>query len=106
MAELSNPQLVNLSNEYARPVADDIAALDVLQAATLATYAARDLGTIINAGGAGELVADGSVTDGRTRVTGGDVFNLITLLTDLNTFLAASGRRDVIAKWQVNGVKP
>lgn len=50
-------------------------------------YNQRDLGTIINAGGASELIADGSQTDGRTRVAGGDVFNEVTLMQDFLTFM-------------------
>lgn len=102
MAELSNPQLVSFSNEQARVVADKLAGLNAFADIVQATYAARDLGTIINDGGSGELIADGSATDGRTRCTGGDVFNLITLLNDLDTFMT-QGRKDVIAKWRVNG---
>jgi hypothetical protein len=34
--------------------------------------------------------------------TGGDVFNLVTLINDFQTFMT-SGRVDVLYKWQVNG---
>lgn len=103
MAEHTNPQLVEFANSDLRGLADKLAALDALLAPIVATYNARNLGTIINDGGAGELIADGSQSDGRTRVVGGDVFNLITLIQDLQTFIT-SGRRDVIFKWQVHGV--
>lgn len=102
MAELSNPQLVNFANEHARSVADKLAALNAFSAVVTATYLARDLSTPIEAGGASNLITDGSQTDGRTRVAGGDVYNLVTLLNDLNTFMT-QGRKDVIAKWRVNG---
>lgn len=102
MAELSNPQLVDFANAQARVVSDKLAALNTAAATLIATYNARDLGTVINDGGAGNLIADGSETDGRTRVTGGDVFNLVTLLADLDGFMT-QGRKDVIAKWRVNG---
>jgi hypothetical protein len=60
---------------------------------------------VINAGGSSGPVLDGSATDGRTIATGGDVFNFITLLQNMQTFFADVGRRDVIAKWNVNGHK-
>lgn len=100
---IDNAQLTNFANEDCRPLADLLAKLDAALAPFVATYNARDLGTIINDAGAGELIVDGSESDGRTRVAGGDVFNLISLVNDLQTFIT-SGRRDVIFKWQVNGV--
>lgn len=103
MADLSNPQLVHFCNEDVRQLADRLAALDVALTPFLETYNARDLGTIIEAGGAGNLIDDGSEQDGRTRVVGGDVYNFVTLIQDLQTFIT-TGRRDVIYRWQVNGV--
>lgn len=103
MANLSNPQLVHFCNEDVRQLADRLAALDAALTPFLETYNARDLGTIIEAGGAGNLIDDGSEQDGRTRVVGGDVYNFVTLVQDLQTFMT-TGRRDVIYRWQVNGV--
>lgn len=102
MAEITNPQVVNFANEYGRGVCNALSALNALSAIVRDTYLARDLPTPIEAGGAGNLITDGSQTDGRTRVTGGDIYNLITLLNDLNTFMT-QGRKDTIAKWRVNG---
>lgn len=102
MAEIANAQVTEFCNSDLRTVADLLQKLVILGPAHIATYNARDLGTIINDAGASELIADGSQVDGRTRCTGGDVFNLITLLQDLSTFFT-QGRKDVIAKWQVNG---
>ena len=104
MAELSNPQLVDFANSYLRPLADALAKAHLDLQPVEDTYNARDLGTVINDGGAGNLIADGSVSDGRTRITGGDVFNFITLINDLQGFLT-QGRLDVIFKWQVHSVR-
>ena len=101
---LDNVQLIAFCNEDLRPIADALVAIDVKLAPILAEYAAKDLGNIITAGGSSGPVLDGSAADGRTIPTGGDVFNLITLLTDLQSFIT-SGRRDVLYKWQVNGSK-
>lgn len=104
MAELSDPQLVDFCNATLRPLADRLQSLATLLPLAEAVYNARNLGTIINDGGAGNLIADGSDSDGRTRRVGGDVYNLITLVQDLQTFLT-QGRKDVIAGWQVNGLQ-
>lgn len=104
MAELVNAQLINFTNESLRVLADNLQVLSVALPQIVAVYNARNLGTVINAGGPSELLTDGSAVDGRTRVTGGDVFNLITLAQDLVAFLTR-GRLDVIAKWQVNGLR-
>ncbi len=102
---LDAPQLTEFCNDELRQVADRIKALDLRSAAAVAEYNARNLGTVINDGGSSGPVLDGSASDGRTICTGGDVFNFVTLLQDLQTFFAASGRRDVISKWNVNGHK-
>lgn len=103
MPEINNPQLRQFCNESLRVIADDLAHIDSILAGLLATYNDRDLGTIINSAGASNLITDGSETDGRTRCSGGDVYNMVTLLQDLQTFIT-TGRRDVLYKWQVNGV--
>lgn len=100
---LDSPQLVEFANNELRQLGDLIMRLDLRVAAAIGEYNARDLGTVINAGGSSGPVLDGSATDGRTICTGGDVFNFVTLLQNLQTFLGESGRRDVIAKWNVNG---
>ena len=102
MAEHTNPQVIEFANVDGRQIADALARLITRTADAKATYLARDLATPIEATGAGNLIADGSASDGRTRVTGGDIYNLVTLMTDFQTFMT-QGRRDVIAKWKVNG---
>jgi hypothetical protein len=99
---LDNPQLIEFCNADLRVAADRMRQLLTRTEAANATYLARNLGTIINDGGSSNPVLDGSATDGRTVCTGGDVFNFITLLNDFNSFMT-QGRREVLAKWQVNG---
>lgn len=101
---LDNPQLVEFCNDELRQIADKFVALKNRVDAAVEEYNARNLGTIINDGGASNPVLDGSATDGRTVATGGDVFNLVTLLQNFQTFLDAD-RVDVVYKWQVNGNK-
>lgn len=105
MAEIDNPQLRSFCNDSLRRVSNQLADIDQKLTGIIAEYNAKGLGTIINDGGSSNLIADGSASDGRTRVAGGDVYNLITLLTDLQTFVT-QGRRDVLAKWQVNAYQP
>jgi hypothetical protein len=105
MPELDNPQLRTFCNEVLRPAADAMARLDLIAPGIAAEYNQKLLGTVIDSGGSSNLVADGSAVDGRTRVAGGDVYNLITLIAAFRTFIDASGRRDVLAKWQVNGLR-
>jgi hypothetical protein len=100
---LDNVQLVEFSNDEVRQMGDLCTRLDIRTAALNAEYLARGLGDIITAGGAGNLIVDGSATDGRTPCTGNDLLNMVTLVQALQTFFAVAGRRDVIAKWNVNG---
>ncbi len=99
---LDNPQLVEFCNDELRQIADRFVALKIRVDAAVEENNARDLGTVINNGGSSGPVLDGSSTDGRTIATGGDVFNLVTLMQDFQTFMT-SGRIDVLYKWQVNG---
>jgi len=102
---LDNAQLTEFANDELRQLGDLIKKLDLRSAAAISEYNARNLGTVINDGGSANPVLDGSATDGRTICTGGDVFNLVTLLQNLQTFFSESGRRDVVNKWNVNGHK-
>lgn len=102
---LDNPQLVEFCNDELRQLGDLLTRLDLRANAAYAEYLARNLGTIINDGGSANPVLDGSAVDGRTICTGGDVFNFITAIQALQTWFADPGRRDVIAKWNVNGHK-
>ena len=102
---LDNAQLVEFANDELRQLGDRLTALDLRSAAAIAEYFARDLGTIITAGGSTGPVLDGSATDGRTIATGDNAVSMITLLQNLQTFFDVAGRRDVIAKWNVNGHK-
>jgi hypothetical protein len=100
---LDNPQLVDFCNTELRQIADKFVALKIRIDSAHAEYNQRNLGTIINDGGSSNPVLDGSLTDGRTIATGGDVFNIVTLMTDMQAFLTA-GRVEVLYAWQVNGV--
>ena len=100
---LDNPQLADFCNGELRQIADKFVQLKTRVDAAYAEYLARNLGTVINDGGSANPVIDGSATDGRTIATGGDVYNMVTLLQDFQTFYT-SGRNDVLFKWQVNGV--
>ena len=102
---LDNAQLVEFCNDELRQLGDMLTRMDLRTTAANAEYLARNLGTIINDGGSSNNVLDGSASDGRTICTGGDIYNLITLIQALQTFFAVAGRRDVIAKWNVNGHK-
>ena len=101
---LDNAQLIEFCNDECRQIADMLVRAKIRVDSAVAEYNARELGTIINAGGSSGPVLDGSATDGRTIATGGDVFNLVTLMQDLQTFMT-QGRVDVLYKWQVNGSK-
>ena len=104
MAELSDPQLADFCNTALRPLADKLQTLITQAPLAVAIYNARNLGTVLDKGGAGNLVEDGSAVDGRTRRSGGDIYNFVTLLMDLDAFMT-QGRKDVIAGWQVNGLR-
>lgn len=99
---LDNAQLTEFCNDELRQIADKFVGLQIRVDSAVAEYNARNLGTIITDGGSSNPVLDGSAVDGRTIATGGDVWNLVTLMQDFQTFMT-QGRIDVLYKWQVNG---
>jgi len=100
---LDNAQLVEHCNDELRQLGDLATRFIARVKAAKAEYLARNLGTIINDGGASNLIIDGSASDGRTPCTGGDVYNFQTFLGNVETVFDAPGVADVIAKWNVNG---
>jgi hypothetical protein len=104
MAEINNPQLTSFCNNTLRPCADRFAILDSVMDAFIADFTAKGLSTIITVGGITNLITDGSETDGRTRLAGTDVNNMITFLQDFNSFMTTA-RRNAVLKCQVNGIK-
>ena len=87
MAEITNPQVVAFSNGRVRPLCDKMYALYYASKAVVADYNAADIGTKINDAGDGNLVDDGSAVDGRTRITGGDIYNVITFAQQIVNFV-------------------
>lgn len=104
-AEIASPQVVDFANNSMRTLANDLTKTEATLTVIKDTYDARNLGTIISDAGAGNLIADGSALDGRTRRTGGDVFNMVTFIDDFNAFLDQNGRRELLHGWQVNALQ-
>lgn len=107
MAEITNAQVVAFSNQRVRPMADKLYTAYYHAKATIADYNAGDIGTKIDAAGSSELIADGSTTDGRTRITGGDIYNIITALQQFVAYyeggaVTTADRTSVISKPHVN----
>lgn len=105
MPVITDAQVVNFANEYLRPIADQLTRIDQNIPIIVAVYNNRDLGTEIEKAGAGSTLDDGSSASGRTKRSGGDIYNMITLLQNLKEFMDVPGRRDVVLGWQVNGLR-
>ena len=84
MADNTNPQAVKFANEKARVFAD--ALLQAIQTARAfkAIYDAQNLDTIFPA--TGDNIADGSDSDGRSRVSNNAIRALYTAATDMLTW--------------------
>ena len=109
MPEITNAQVVAFANEKARPIADRLYQAYYKSKSVLLDYNAGDIGTKIDAEGSGNLIADGSTSDGRTRITGGDIYNLITALQQFVNYVeggtvTTADRTTVITKPHVNGI--
>lgn len=103
MAENSNPQVIKFANEKIRVAADQLYQAYYFAKQVLLEYNAGDIGTKIENAGAGEMLSDGSATDGRTRLTGGDIYNMVTALQEFVDYVEGgtvtqADRTTVIAK--------
>lgn len=89
MADITNPEAVKFCNERVRTAANKLAQLYYSAKSVSQEWTANDLGTIIAYDNA-DLVIDGSATDGRHPISGIEVNNLITRLTELVADMEAS----------------
>jgi len=104
MAEITDPLVVNWANGRARPLADRLrAAYDAL-ASYQEDYAAQGIGAAISAAGGSNLIADGSETDGRSRISGNTLVNFKAALDQIDTAMASTSVAGVgtTANAQVN----
>lgn len=107
MKENTDVQVVKFANERVRIFADLLAKTRAAGISLVEDYTAQDIGTKIDTAGAGLLIADGSDRDGRSRITGGSIYNIITLAEQFvksngSEFIDA-GRISVINSIKVNG---
>jgi len=105
--DITDPQVVAFTNSQARPAADKMTQAYWQMKKFVENYNTGNIGTLITNAGSANLVADGSKTDGRTPITGGDIFNLITAAQAYIAFVegqavATAARLDVISKPHVN----
>lgn len=111
MPEITDPQVIKFSNEKVRILGDHLYGLYLGLVDFETEYVAKDIGTLITNAGPSNLIADGSETDGRTRITGGDIFLLKILSDDLKFFLeqqvtatpSDGTRLALMGKIEVNG---
>lgn len=105
--EITDAQVIRFSNERVRTIADSLYSTYFRCKSIIDDYNAADIGTKINDGGAGNLVADGSDIDGRTRITGGDIYNLVTAIQQFINYVEGQAvdttdRTTTITKPHVN----
>ena len=91
MAEITNQEAVRFCNERVRVAANKLNAAYKFAKEVAAEWNANpDLATNIGYDNT-DLVVDGSATDGRHPVSGVDVNNLVTRLTELSADYEAGG---------------
>ena len=105
---ITDPQVIEFSNRYVRPGSDREFYLYFFAKQAIANYAAGDIGTKITVAGPGETLADGAATDGRTEITGGDIFESMNVYMDYvkfveNQAVPTADRTTAITKPHVNG---
>lgn len=102
MPNISNPQAVLFANENARVIADMIESLDRTMSQFMLNVV-RDYEPNTGANLPTDYILDGSVADGRARVTHYDVGALKYVVEQLLACLAQADRRAIVHRWAVNG---
>jgi hypothetical protein len=90
MPDITDPQVVVWANERARTIADAIVAFEAKLGGWVADYAAQSIASQISAAGAAEIIADGSDTDGRARITGTQILNLNAAINQVRTAISTT----------------
>lgn len=83
----TDPQVNAFANGLVRPVADRFVSLYLNCVNLINAFNTGDIASQIEAAGAGEILVDGSATDGRTQITGGDIYNLVNAAIDFKKFV-------------------
>jgi hypothetical protein len=77
MATITDPQIIKWANERARSAADHYAQFIAELRDLLGTYGAQGIGTRLAAWEMGDILGDGSATDGRPTLTRNQILLLI-----------------------------
>jgi hypothetical protein len=95
MADITNEQVIAFCNNFIRPHAERMRALDVQGDTALVTWFGQIAALCPNDS---SPIADGRENEGVSRLTGADVNNFITQVAAYQTALNAGGVADVISK--------
>ena len=103
MADITDPEAVRFSNEKVRVAADRLARAYYFGKEVVSEWYAVSMASKIP--NTTDVIIDGSAVDGRTTITGADVTNLITRLTELITEYEAdsNAKLNTVLKPEVNG---
>jgi len=99
---ITNPRAVSFSNEKIRTAADKLAQAYYTAKAVMQEYYAENLGELYTP--LGDTIEDGSLTDGRKRITANDALLLITRCSDLVADMEANNnaKLNTVLKVSVN----
>ena len=102
---IADVEAVRFANEELRPAADQLAQLYYLAKSVRDQWFAR--GMAARFPNTSDVVEDGSANDGRPRITGADVNNLITRLDEIVTSFEAgsNAKLNTILKVAVNPMR-
>ena len=97
MADIIDPQIIKFTNEYIRPLAEDIRALEINLDAAYDTYTGEIAG-LMSGNVDGDLLEDGRGPQGVSRLTKKDITDFLAVANALRTELDAAGVMDSVRK--------
>lgn len=87
MAEITDPQVIKFCNEKIRPLADLVYSSYYKSLSLTSDYENGKINELLSIWGSEDLVADGSETDGRTRLSRQDLEYEYKILFDFIAYL-------------------
>lgn len=101
MADIDNAQVIKFTNEVLRPLSDAVVGFKALLDAETVTYT-QTIAPALVAFADGDIVLDGSATDGRTPISKADIAAAIAVLAAINAVIDAGSAEAEVSKPHVN----
>lgn len=104
MAQITDQEVIRFNNEYIRPLAEYLEALDATMQIVKDRYLAQ-IAPLVSGNASGDTIEDGRASEGVSRMTLGDIQGFASLVNSLLGVFDTAGVRDTMRKPGVRKVR-